>query len=94
MRMTAKPTISLTDASYAFAKSLVERGKFASLSAVVQYGLGLVEREEEEHKARLDAIRADLDRRAAQPSISTEDMDARLSAWRDARDRGEPTDLA
>jgi len=92
--MTAKPTISLTDRAYEFAKSLVARGKFASLSAVVQYGLGLVEREEEEYRARLDAIRADLDRRAAQPSISTKDMDDRIAAWRAERDRKNPADLA
>jgi antitoxin ParD1/3/4 len=92
--MTAKPTISLTDQAYAFAKSLVARGKFASLSAVVQHGLGLVEREEEEYRARLDAIRADLDRRAAQPSILTEDMDDRIAAWRAERDRKNPSDLA
>jgi antitoxin ParD1/3/4 len=92
--MTAKPTVSLTDQAYEFAKSLVARGKFASLSAVVQYGLGLVEREEEEYRARLDAIRADLDRRAAQPSISAEDMDDRIDAWRAERDRKNPADLA
>lgn len=92
--MTAKPTVSLTDRAHAFARSLVESGKFASLSAVVQYGLRLVEREEDEHRARLDAIRADLERRAAQPSISTEDMDARIAAWRAGRDRTDPADLA
>ena len=92
--MTVKPTISLTDQAHALAKSLVERGKFASLSAVVQYGLRLVEREEEEHQARLDAIRANLDRRAARPSISTEEMDDRIAAWRAERDRTEPVDLA
>ena len=92
--MTVKPTISLTDKAHEFATSLVARGKFASLSAVVQYGLRLVEREEEEHRARLDAIRADLDRRAVQPSISTEDMDARVAAWRAERDRTGPADLA
>jgi antitoxin ParD1/3/4 len=84
--MTVKPTISLTAEVHAYARSLVARGKFASLSAVVQHGLRLVEREEQEHQARLDAIRADLDRRAAQPSISTEEMDARLAAWRAERD--------
>lgn len=92
--MTAKPTVSLTDQAFEFAKSLVARGQFASLSAVVQYGLRLVEREDEEHRARLDAIRADLDRRAGQPSIPSEDMDARLAAWRAARDRESPADLA
>jgi antitoxin ParD1/3/4 len=92
--MTAKQTISLTDQSYAFARSLVERGRFPSVSAVLQHGLHLVEREEQEHQARLDAIRADLDRRAAQPSLSLEETDARLEAWRAARDAGETPDLA
>ena len=92
--MTAKPTVSLTDQAYEFAKSLVARGKFASLSAVVQHGLGLVQQEEEEYRARLDAIRADLDRRAAQPSISTEEMDDRIAAWRAERDRKDSPDLA
>ena len=84
--MTAKPTVSLTDHGHAFARSLVDSGKFASLSAVIQHGLTLVEREEEEHRTRLDAIRADLDRRAAEPSITTEEMDARLARWYADRD--------
>jgi len=92
--MTAKSTVSLTDQAFSFAKTLVEEGKFASLSAVVQYGLGLVEQEAEEREARLEAIRTDLTRRAAQTSITPEDMDARLTDWRAVRDRGEPTDLA
>lgn len=92
--MTAKPTVSLTDQAFEFAKSLVVRGKFASLSAVVQHGLGLVQREEEEYQARLDAIRTDLERRAAQPSISTEEMDDRVAAWRMERDRKDSSDLA
>ena len=91
--MTVKPTVSLTDQTHQFARSLVERGRFASLSAVVQYGLTLVQREEEEHRAHLDAIRADLDRRAAQPSTSTEEMDDAITAWRTARDDA-PDDLA
>ena len=92
--MTVKPTVSLTDKGHEFAKSLVESGKFASLSSVVQHGLRLVEREEEEHRARLDTIRADLDRRAAQTSIGTDDMDTRIAAWRSERDRTNPVDLA
>ncbi len=84
--MTVKPTVSLTDHGYAFARSLVDGGRFASLSAVVQHGIGLVEREEQEHQARLDAIRADLDRRAAGPFLTLEEMDARLAQWRADRD--------
>ena len=84
--MTVKSTVSLTDHGHAFARSLVDGGRFASLSAVIQHGLGLVEREEQAHQARLDVIRADLDRRAAEPSITTEEMDARLAQWRADRD--------
>ena len=92
--MTAKPTISLTDHAHRFAKGLVARGRFASVSAVVQYALQLVVREEQEHEARLAAIRADLSRRAEQPSISMEEMDARLADWRRERDSTELDDLA
>ena len=92
--MTIKPTVSLTDEAHEFARSLVESGKFASLSSVVQHGLRLVEREEKEHRARLDAIRTDLDRRAGQTSIGTDDMDDRIAAWRSERDRTNPVDLA
>jgi antitoxin ParD1/3/4 len=92
--MTVKPTVSLTDHAHEFARALVASGRFASLSAVVQHGLRLVEREEAERQARLDAIRADLERRAEQPSISAEEMDRRLAAWRAERDADTPTDLA
>ncbi len=64
--MTAKPTVSLTDQGYALAKSLVDEGRFASVSAVLQHGLRLVEREEEMHRAHLDAIRRDLAHRATE----------------------------
>jgi antitoxin ParD1/3/4 len=84
--VTVKPTVSLTDQAHAYAQGLVASGKFASLSAVVQHGLRLVEREEAEEQARLEAIRADLDRRAREPSISAEEMDARIAAWRAERD--------
>lgn len=78
--MTVKPTVSLTDHGYAFAKSLVERGKFASVSAVMQYGLHLVEREEEAHHAHIETIRADLDRRAREPSLPASEFDAGVDA--------------
>ena len=84
--MTVKPTISLTDQAHAFARSLVESGRFASLSAVLQHGLTLVEREEQAHQARLEAIRADLDRRSREPAITTEEVDALLEAWWAERD--------
>jgi antitoxin ParD1/3/4 len=84
--MIAELTVSLADQAHELARGLVAGGKFASLSAVVQHGFRLVECEEVEHRARLDAIRADLDRRAGQTSITAEEMDARLATWRAERD--------
>ena len=92
--MTVKPTVSLADQAHEFARGLVASGKFASLSAVVQHGLRLVEREQEEHQARLDAIRADLGRQAAQAPISLEQLDERLAEWRAGREAAEVPDLA
>ena len=43
--MTVKPTISMTDKSYAFAEFLVDSGRFASISAVIQHGMRLTERD-------------------------------------------------
>jgi antitoxin ParD1/3/4 len=76
--MTAKPTVSLTDQGYALAKLLVESGKFASVSAVLQHGLRLVEREEDTHAAHLEAIRKDLEWRIRQPTMSEDEMDAAI----------------
>jgi hypothetical protein len=38
----------------------------------------------------LDRIRADLARRAAQPSITAEEMDRRIAEWRAQRDCKRP----
>jgi antitoxin ParD1/3/4 len=92
--MTVKPTISLTDQSHAFIKSLVESGRFASLSAAIQYGILLLEREEAEHQDRLDAIAAHLGQRAGGQSLSMGEMTARLEAWRRERSDEELADLA
>jgi antitoxin ParD1/3/4 len=43
--MTAKTSISLTDSQEAFARGLVARGRYASVSAVLQHGLELLRSE-------------------------------------------------
>lgn len=40
--MTVKSSISLTDDQHAFAKTLVDAGRFASVSAVLQQGVELL----------------------------------------------------
>lgn len=88
--MTVKPTISLTDQGYAFAKTLVEEGKYASVSAVLQHGLRLVENEEEKRQVQLEALRRDLDERDKGPFISSAEMkdyvQSMLTARRDLQD--------
>ena len=53
--LTVKSSISLTDEQHAFAKALVDTGRYSSVSAVIQQGIHLLRR-------RLDV--EDLERRA------------------------------
>ena len=56
--MTVKSSISLTDEQDAFARSLVETGRYGSLSAVLQQGLELLRRQTEGEEAETEALRA------------------------------------
>ena len=56
--MTVKTSVSLTDSQEAFARELVEKGRFPSLSAVLQHGLELLRSEKELEEAELAALRA------------------------------------
>ncbi|MFD2204947.1 ribbon-helix-helix domain-containing protein [Kiloniella antarctica] len=55
--MTVKSSISLTDQQAAFARSLVEKGRHSSLSAVVQQGLDLLQQKTEAEETDLEALR-------------------------------------
>jgi antitoxin ParD1/3/4 len=61
--MTVKTSISLTDNQEAFARDLVERGRYPSLSAVLQHGLELLRSETELEAAELAALRELLGKR-------------------------------
>jgi antitoxin ParD1/3/4 len=61
--MTVKTSVSLTDSQEAFARELVEKGRFPSLSAVLQHGLELLRSEKELEEAELAALRALLEMR-------------------------------
>lgn len=56
--MTVKTSVSLTDSQEAFARELVKKGQFPSLSAVLQHGLELLRSEKELEEAELAALRA------------------------------------
>lgn len=68
--MTVKTSVSLTDSQEAFARELVERGRYPSLSAVLQHGLELLRSQRELEEAELAALRALLKTRRGGEFIS------------------------
>jgi antitoxin ParD1/3/4 len=78
--MTVKTSISLTDAQEAYARKLVEEGRYSSLSAVLQQGLELLRLETEAKEAEIAALRALLEERARGEFISMEESDAQIDA--------------
>ena len=65
--MTVKSAVSFIDEHHAFAKAAVERGEFASVSAVVAAGIQRLPDEEDERSAMLDAVAEEIRRRAETP---------------------------
>lgn len=88
--MTVKPSVSLSDEQHAFAKDLVARGRFSSISAVLQHGLELLREREAAERLEAEALRALLARRRNGPMISAEEMSQRVEAMieRKRRDLG------
>ena len=68
--MTAKTSISLTDAQEAYARDLVKRGRYPSVSAVLQHGLELLKSQQQTEDAELAALRALLDERKRGPFVT------------------------
>ena len=78
--MTVKSSISLTDEQHAFARALVEAGRYASLSAVLQQGVDLLRQRMDAEEVETAALRALLSRRRDGEFVDVEEMDARLKA--------------
>ncbi len=76
--MTIKSSISLTDEQYAFAKSLVDAGRFSSVSAVLQQGVNLLRQRMEAEELETEALKVLLDRRRSGDFLSSAEMDARI----------------
>ena len=62
--MTIKTSISLPDSQAEYARELVERGLFPSLSSVVQHSLEVLRRKDEDERADKEALKALLKGRA------------------------------
>lgn len=76
--MTVKSSISLTDEQHAFARHLVEAGRFPSVSAVLQQGVDLLRRQMEDEEMERAALADIMAQRRSGPFVSGDEMDTRL----------------
>lgn len=72
--MTVKTSISLRDSQDAFARGLVDKGRFASLSAVVQHGLELVRQKDAAEATEMGALQVLLATRQQGAFLTPKDM--------------------
>lgn len=86
--MTVKSSVSLTEEQHAFAKALVEAGRYGSVSAVIQQGLDLLRRRFDDEDLERRALHEVMSRRRAGRFIGAEEMDDRLSRIIAAKRRG------
>ena len=85
--MGVKSSISLSDQQDAFARRLVEQGRFSSVSAVVQNGLDLLRQRTEAEEAETAALRAVLADRVRGEVVSGVEMETRVAAMIDKKRR-------
>lgn len=78
--MTVKSSFSLADDQHAFAKTLVEAGRFPSMSAVMQQGVELLRQQLEAESMERAALAEVLKQRRAGKFISASKMDERIAA--------------
>ena len=76
--MTVKSSISLTDEQHAFAKTLVEAGRFPSVSAVLQQGVDLLRRQMADEEMERAALAAVMAQRRSGAFVSGDEMESRL----------------
>ena len=77
--VTVKSSISLTDEQHAFARALVEAGRYSSLSAVLQQGVNLLRQRTDAEELETAALRELLSRRLQGEFVDAKAMDARLA---------------
>jgi len=78
--MTVKSSFSLANDQHAFAKTLVEAGRFPSMSAVMQQGVELLRQQLEAESMERAALAEVLKQRRAGKFISASAMDERIAA--------------
>ena len=78
--VAVKSSISLTDEQHAFARALVEAGRYSSVSAVLQQGVELLRRRVDAEELETAALRELLSRRRDGEVVSAERMDTLLGS--------------
>ena len=78
--MVIKSSVSLREDQHAFAKALVDAGRFPSLSAVLQQGLDLLQQQDADAQADRTALQALLQQRVNGSFISADQLRTRLAA--------------
>jgi len=68
--MSVKASVSISEQQDAYARDLVEQGRFSSVSAVVQQGLDLLRKQEETELLEAAALRVLLEERAGGRFVS------------------------
>lgn len=78
--MSVKASVSISRQQDLFARKLVEEGRFASLSAVIQRGLELLREETEIKDAELAALKALIYDRMNGEFLTTEESNKQIEA--------------
>ena len=85
MLMTVKSSISLTNEQDSFARTLVEAGRFPSVSAVLQQGVDLLRRQMEDEALERTALAEVMRQRRSGDFVSGSEMDYRLTQMLDKK---------
>lgn len=90
--MSVKSSISLTELQAVFARTLVDDGRYSSVSAVIQQGLDLLRQQTEAAETETAALKAILTERAGGVFVASDTMRSRvddmISKKRNARVAG------
>ncbi|MCX2721323.1 ribbon-helix-helix domain-containing protein [Roseibium salinum] len=86
--MSVKSSISLTDQQDAFARALVDSGKYSSLSSVLQQGLELLRQKTETETLETQALRELIKQRLEGPFVSAAEMESSIETMIERKRRG------
>ena len=90
--MSVKSSISLSDQQDAFARSLVDQGRYSSVSAVIQNGLDLLRQRTEAQEIETAALKAVLAGRLQGDFVTEAVMEGRVAAMMDEKRRNARVD--